>query len=84
MTGKSYNFFDEYSARYAYLPLHEDECTSSSWGNSKMQTSGTIGNSQGMPTEINKNGAVVKVKILVEKVGQSIQEWNIKFVEESL
>ena len=33
-----------------------------------------IGNSQGMSTEINKNGAVVKVKILLKKVVQSIQE----------
>ena len=33
-----------------------------------MYTSGTIANSQGMPTEINKNAVVAKVKILVEKV----------------
>ena len=45
----------------------EEECTSSSWGHIKIYTPGTIKNSQTdrAPTEINKNGAVVKVRILV-------------------
>ena len=33
----------------------------------KMYTSGTIANSQMMPTKINKNGAIAKVRILVEQ-----------------
>ena len=33
-----------------------------------MYTSGTIANSQRMPTELNKNGAIAKVGILVEQV----------------
>ena len=43
-------------------------CASSSWGHSKMYTPGTIANPQThrAPTKINKNGAVVKVIILVE------------------
>ena len=37
-------------------------------GDRKMYTSGTIANSQRMPTKINKNGATAKVKMLVEQV----------------
>ena len=37
------------------LSPQEDECTSSSWEDSKMYTFDTITNSQGMSTEINKN-----------------------------
>ena len=33
-----------------------------------MYTSDTMSNSQMMPTNINKNGAIVKVRILVEQV----------------
>ena len=33
-----------------------------------MYTPGTIANSQRMPTKINKNGAIDKVRILVEEV----------------
>ena len=35
-----------------------------------MSTSGTAANSQRMPTEINKNGAIAKVKMLVEHVNK--------------
>ena len=35
-----------------------------------MYTCGTIANSQITPTEINKNGAIAKVRILVEQVIQ--------------
>ena len=33
-----------------------------------MSTSGAVANSQMTPTEINKNGAIAKVKMLVEHV----------------
>ena len=33
-----------------------------------MYTTGTIANSQMMPTKINKSGSIVKVRILVEQV----------------
>ena len=51
-----------------YLCPQEEECTFSSWGHSRIYTPGTIANSQAdrAPTEINKNGAAVKVRILVE------------------
>ena len=32
-----------------------------------MHTSGTVANSQDIPTEIKKNGAIAKLRILVEK-----------------
>ena len=53
---------------YIYLCPQEEECNSSSWRHSKIYTPGTIADSQTdrAPTEINKNGAVVKVRILVE------------------
>ena len=38
-----------------------------------MYTSGTIANSQGMPTEINENGAIAKGIILMKKMVL----WNI-------
>ena len=37
-------------------------------GNSTMYISSTIANSQGIPTELNKNGSIAKVRSLVEKV----------------
>ena len=52
----------------AHLSPQEKEVRSPSCGNSKMYTSGTIANSQKMPTEINKNDVIAKVKILVENV----------------
>ena len=53
---------------YIYLCPQEEECTFSSWGHSKIYTPGTVANSQTdrVPTEINENGAVVKVRTLVE------------------
>ena len=52
-----------------YLCSQEEECTSSFWGHSKIYTSGTIANSQTdkAPTEITKNGAVVKVELGILK-----------------
>ena len=45
---------------YIYLPPQEEECTSSSLGDSKMYTSGSIANLQRMLSEINKSGAIAK------------------------
>ena len=43
---------------YIYLSPQEEECTSFISKDSKMYTSGTTANSLGMPTEINKIGAI--------------------------
>ena len=68
MTDKGLNLFNDCAAECVYLCPQEEECTSSSRGHSKIYTPGTIANSQTdrAPTEINKKGAVAKVKILVE------------------
>ena len=68
MTGKGLNLFDDCADECVYLCPQEDECTSSSWGHSKINTLGTMANPQTdrAPTEINKNGAVVKSRISVE------------------
>ena len=68
MTGKGLNLFDDCPDECVYLCPQEDECTSSSWGHSKIHTLGTMANPQTdrAPTEINKNGAVVKSRISVE------------------
>ena len=39
MTDKGFNLFDECAARCVHLFPLEEECTSSSWGDSKMYTS---------------------------------------------
>ena len=68
MTDKGLNLFDDCAAECVYLCPQEEDCTSSSWGYSKIYTSGTLANSQTdrAPTKINKNVAIVKVRILVE------------------
>ena len=58
--------FDACTARYIHLHPQEEECTVSSWGDSKMYKCGCIANSLTMLTEINKNGAIGKVRIWVE------------------
>ena len=63
MTGKEFNIFDECATRYEHLFPQEEECTSSSWGDSKMNTSSSIANSQRMQTEINKSGTIAKKRI---------------------
>ena len=67
---KRCTFLLEGTVKYRHLvhlcPL-EEEGSSSSWEDSKMYTSGTITNSQRTPTKINKNGAIVKVRVLVEQ-----------------
>ena len=68
MEDKDLNLFDDCAAECVYLCPQEEECTSSSWGHSKIYTLGTMANSQTgrVPIEIDKNGAVVKVRILLE------------------
>ena len=48
------------------VPPQEEECISSSWGDSKVYTSGSIANSQRMLNEINEIGAIAKIRIWVE------------------
>ena len=55
MRDKGINLFDDCAARCAHLDdvfPQEEECTSASFGDSKMYTSDSIANSQGMLTEI--------------------------------
>ena len=66
MTDRGFNLFDECAARCVHLHPKEEEYTSSSWGDSKMYTSGSIANSQRMLTEINESGAIAKIRIWVE------------------
>ena len=68
MTNKGFTLFDYCAAECVYLCPQEVKRISSSWRHSKIYTPGTIANSQTdqAPTEINKNGAVAKVRILVE------------------
>ena len=68
MTDKGLNLFDDCATECVYLCPQEEDCTSSSRGCSKIYTSGTLANSQTdrAPTKINKNVAIVKVRILVE------------------
>ena len=46
MADKRFNLFDECAARCVHLFPQEEECTSSSWRNSKMYTFGSAANSQ--------------------------------------
>ena len=66
MTDKRFNLFDRCAAKCVHLFPEEEECTSSSWGDSKMYTSGSIANSQKMLTEINDSDAIVKKSIWKE------------------
>ena len=60
MKDKGFNRFGEYATRRLPLFPQEEECTSSSWGDSKMYTSSSIANSQRMLTEINGSGAIAR------------------------
>ena len=62
MAGKGLNLFDECAAECVHLCPQEEEWTSSSLGDSKMNTPGTIANSHRTPTKINKNVAIAKSK----------------------
>ena len=66
MTVKGFNIFDEYASRCVHLSPQEEQCTFSSWGDSKMYIVGSIASSQRMPTEINESGAIAKIRILVK------------------
>ena len=66
MTNKGFTLFDECAARCVHLFPQEEECTSSSWGDSKMYTSSSIANSQRMQTEINESDTIAKIRISVE------------------
>ena len=63
MTDKAFNYFDECAARCVHLFPQEEECTSSSWGESKVYTSSSIANSQRIETERNESGTMAKIKI---------------------
>ena len=66
MTHKGFNIFDECAARCVHLFPQEEECTSSSWEDSKMYTSDSIANSQRMLTKIKESGIITKQRIWVE------------------
>ena len=54
MAGKWFTVFDECAPRYVYLSPQEEQCASSSWGDSKIYTFGSIASLQRMPTEIKR------------------------------
>ena len=56
-----------------HLCPQEEECTSSSWGNSKMYKHSTIANSQRKPIKIKKNDSIAKIRVLVEQVRATIK-----------
>ena len=60
MTDKVFNLFDECTARCVHLFPQEEECSYSSWGDSKMYTSGSIANSLRILIEINESGVITK------------------------
>ena len=59
-------FYSRPCLRCVHLFLQEEECSSFSWGESKVYTSGSILNWQIMLTEINESGAIAKIRIWVE------------------
>ena len=65
MTNKGFNIFDDCAARCVHLPPQEEECTFSSWGDTKRYTSGNIAYSQRMLAEINESSAIAKIRIWV-------------------
>ena len=69
MRDKGLNLFDECAAGMCISELSGRRVYSSSWEHSKIYTPDTKANSQidRAPTEINKNGAVIKVRILVDR-----------------
>ena len=54
MADEGLNLFNECAAECVHLCPQEKECASSSWGDSKMYTPGTIANSQGTLTNKQK------------------------------
>ena len=67
MKDKGFNLFDKCAAWCVHQFPQEEECTSSSWRDSKMYTSSSIANSQRMLTEINESGAIAKIRIWEKK-----------------
>ena len=63
MADKEFNLFDECAAGCVHLFWQEEECTCSSWGDSKMYTSSSIANSHRMQTEKNESGTTAKIRI---------------------
>ena len=53
-TGRGLNLFDDCAAECVYLCPQEEECTSSSWGQSKIYTLGTMANPQAEGTNWNR------------------------------
>ena len=66
MTGKGSNVFQECVSSCVHLSPQEEERTSSSRGDSKMCTSGSIASSKRMPTEINESGTIANIRTSVE------------------
>ena len=60
MRDKGFNLFDECACSCVYMSPQEEECTNSSWGDSKVDTPGSIAGSQIMLSEINESGATAK------------------------
>ena len=58
--------FRKCAAIWVNLFPQEEECISSYWRDSKIYTSGSVANSQGMLTEINESGAIAKIRVWVE------------------
>ena len=56
MTDKGFNLFDKCGSRCIHLSPQEEECISSSRGDSKMYTSGSLASSLRKLTEINESG----------------------------
>ena len=73
MTNNGLCLFDKCAASCKHLSLQEEECTLSSWGDSKIYSivnsasiSASIVNSQRMLTKINKSGARAKISHAVK------------------
>ena len=81
MTDKGFYIFDEFTTRCVHLFSQEKECSSSSWGDSKMYTSSSIANSQRMQTEINESGFIAKIRIQVENDAVILKTFRIIYRE---
>ena len=74
MTDKGFNSFGECASIWVNLLPQEEECTSSSWGDIKTYSSGSIANSQRMLIEINESGLITKICIWVES--DTVKHWR--------
>ena len=64
MAHNGFNLFDECAVRYIYLSPKAKDCASFYWKDSKMYTAASIPNSQKISSDINKTGAIAKVRTL--------------------